>query len=311
MRNEYGGLLGRAGALPGLQGSERLRSSAGGELWRSTAKCSLAVLRGLRALLYEVELLMVPLSCAGCDAPDQEMCQECFANMCGEPSIVADDLVTVFGAVAFVGSNRKAIARWKDHARGGVTPFVTRAAELSAQGLLDRLIEMLFEDSARGVSDSARAVSIGIIPMPSSSKSLRERGFVPAYEIARGVLKAIECDTLLEGVNATHPITAKVISGINVGNKKTDQTRFGAKGRRKNVSGKFQLNNNLVAQCKNMDILLIADDVVTTGASIHELSKALKKATGTKVAGFCLFVTPKTMPLAKSGQKLKIQPQPK
>lgn len=272
---------------------------------------------------------MVPLSCAGCDAPDQEMCQECFANMCGEPSIVADDLVTVVGAVAFVGSNRKAIARWKDHARGGVTPFVTRAAELSAQGLLDRLIEMLFADSARGVSDSARAesglagavldsapaisglvgaapdsapaVSIGIIPMPSSSKSLRERGFVPAYEIARGVLKAIECDTLLEGVNSMHAINAKVISGVNVGNKKTDQTRFGAQGRRKNVSGKFQLNNNLVAQCKNLDILLIVDDVVTTGASIQELSKALKKATGTKVAGFCLFVTPKTMPLAKSG----------
>jgi predicted amidophosphoribosyltransferase len=47
---------------------------------------------------------------------------------------------------------------------------------------------------------------------------------------------------------------------------------------------------------RTADVIILADDVVTTGATIAEAARVLHPAQGTLVAGFALVATPKAKP---------------
>lgn len=126
-----------------------------------------------------------------------------------------------------------------------------------------------FANDSPGINDLSRPDII--IPVPLHTKRLRERKFNQASLIARTCFpdqKNRIALNLLNRVKATPP-----------------QTGLSGKERRKNLSGAFSLNNQ--EQVKNTNILLI-DDVFTTGQTVHECAKVLRKFGAKRIEVFTL-----------------------
>ena len=118
------------------------------------------------------------------------------------------------------------------------------------------------------VKSSCRLLAM---PVPLHLKRLRERGFNQSLLLARHVAGRLhsELDFLsLRRVRYTLP-----------------QTGLGKDERRKNVRGAFQLKDPEIVKGKTV---LLVDDVATTGNTLNECARVLKKAGCDKV--FCLVL---------------------
>ena len=95
-----------------------------------------------------------------------------------------------------------------------------------------------------------------IVPVPLHRTRLRERGYNQALELARPVASAlgIPIDT-----GTCHRVQASVA-----------QMTLAADARRRNVRGAFQATGDIAGRR-----VAIVDDVMTTGATVNELSGEL------------------------------------
>ena len=115
-----------------------------------------------------------------------------------------------------------------------------------------------------------------IIPMPMHPKRLQERGFNQALEIAKLISKLL--DIPLDYQSCTR-------------NKLSPpQASLPLKERVKNIRGVFGINDAHAKNLKGLKIALI-DDVMTTGASLNELAKTVKKAGASHVECWVLART--------------------
>lgn len=96
-----------------------------------------------------------------------------------------------------------------------------------------------------------------IIPMPLHPNRLEERGFNQSLEIARVIGKRLNI-----------AVNSQAVSRIKLS---PPQASLPLKARVKNMKGAFNCNQDL----SGMRIALI-DDVMTTGASLNALAKAVK-----------------------------------
>ena len=98
-----------------------------------------------------------------------------------------------------------------------------------------------------------------LIPVPMHRKRLTQRGFNQAMEL---------CHVLSKELNIP------ILSNAIIKKKATEaQANLTAKQRRQNLKGSFAINEVINAQH-----IAIVDDVMTTGATMNELAKLLKKA---------------------------------
>ena len=113
-----------------------------------------------------------------------------------------------------------------------------------------------------------------IIPMPMHPQRLQERGFNQALEIAKVLSK-----------NNKEKLDYKSAERQKL---TPPQASFPLKERVKNIKGAFNVNGNLTGKR-----IAIVDDVMTTGASLNELAKTLKKAGASHVE---CWVVARTLP---------------
>lgn len=117
-----------------------------------------------------------------------------------------------------------------------------------------------------------------IIAMPMHKKRLQERGFNQALEIAKLVSSQLKI-----------PLDYQCCQR----NKLTPpQASLPLKERIKNIRGVFSLNEKPASKLAGLRIALI-DDVMTTGASLNELAKTIKKAGASHVE---CWVIARTLP---------------
>ena len=107
-----------------------------------------------------------------------------------------------------------------------------------------------------------------VIPMPLSVQRLRERGFNQALEIARYVAPAAKAGRLCHDIVQRPVHTAA-------------QASLPWKARARNVRGAFVCTEDLSGLR-----IAIVDDVVTTGATLNELAKTLRRAGAAEVRGW-------------------------
>lgn len=104
-----------------------------------------------------------------------------------------------------------------------------------------------------------------IVPVPLSRERLRERGFNQALELARPIARALERPLLPRLlIRARHTIA---------------QSSLGRRERLRNVRGAFAL---APGQKPPLHVALL-DDVLTTGATLRECAKVLRRAGATTI----------------------------
>ena len=122
---------------------------------------------------------------------------------------------------------------------------------------------LLGELLAETVQPATAASSVSILPVPLHRRRLAQRGYNQAREIARPLLdRGIP---LAEGKFRRNKATRA-------------QSDLPAKLRQANISGAFRVAGPIEGKC-----ILLVDDVMTTGATLNELARALKNAGAARV----------------------------
>ena len=130
---------------------------------------------------------------------------------------------------------------------------------------VDKLVQALKYQHRLALTDFLAATLAGeppavdaILPMPLSPLRLRERGFNQAVELARPLARRWGLPLLLDVCRRPR--------------EAPPQASLPWQARRKNVRGSFECRVDLAGRR-----LLVVDDVMTTGASLDELARTLKK----------------------------------
>jgi ComF family protein len=111
-----------------------------------------------------------------------------------------------------------------------------------------------------------------IVPMPLHPERLAERGFNQALEIARGVARRLH-----------KPLEPRGVLRIR---DTTPQTGLPYEERAKNVRGAFQCSLDLSGAS-----VAVLDDVMTTGATLNEVARVLKRAGAARVENLVIART--------------------
>ena len=204
--------------------------------------------------------LALPPSCAGCGREGAPLCDACATVLLGRvdaapglpvgmPSDVPLPLVALEWCVPYAGLGRRAIHALK---YGGER----RVAEPLGMAL-----------AARWRGSGLRADVV--VPVPVHSERLRERGFDQAEALARVAAAGLglRCVLALERRRATRR-----------------QSELGRSARSSNVAGAFAVRPGAVGAVAGRIVLLV-DDVATTGATLRAGAVALMDAGAIAVAG--------------------------
>lgn len=113
-----------------------------------------------------------------------------------------------------------------------------------------------------------------IVPVPLHATRLRSRGYNQALEIAKPLARALSIPVLRDALRRTRPTHA--------------QTELSALQRRRNVRGAFSAHfDDVIPQH-----LVVLDDVFTTGATLTECARVLKRAGVARVDVWALARAP-------------------
>jgi ComF family protein len=99
-----------------------------------------------------------------------------------------------------------------------------------------------------------------VVPVPLHDRRLVWRGFNQSLEIARGLARHVDRPLLVHGLTRTR--------------NTPPQTRFGLRERQANIKGAFAADPALIKGKR----LLLVDDVYTTGSTLRECARTLKRA---------------------------------
>ncbi len=140
---------------------------------------------------------------------------------------------------------------------GGVRP----ATNVLGRMLADAIAELKFDSSAE---------PIAVIPVPLYHARLRDREFNQAETIARAAMKFIPASSGL-----------RLCPGVLRRKRETaSQTGLTRHQRRENVRGAFVVTQPEIIKGRQV---LVVDDVYTTGATVSECARVLRRAGATKV----------------------------
>lgn len=148
-----------------------------------------------------------------------------------------------------------------------VDSLITRL-KFQQQILYAKTLGALMADRIKTVWYRIQPLPDLMIPIPLHPKRLAERGFNQSLEIARQVAKRTGLPLDYQGIKRIRPTLAQ--SGLSAG------------ARKRNITQSFSVSGNY----HGLNIALI-DDVVTTGSTILECSRMLKKSGAASIHVWC------------------------
>jgi len=224
-------------------------TSTGSEQGLALAVVRLA--RPFHALGMGVLLELFPQLCAGCKLPGQLLCRNCGAQLGLSPRPVTRPLLsTGTSFIPYQGAARTVLHQLKS---GG---SVTLAGLLAAR---------MFPDA--GVASLALAGSRVLVPAPSRRQANRTRGFSPAALLAQ----ALAARGRLLGLDLV------VHQPLRFARTVQDQKLLDRAGRQVNLEGSMVASPPVAGGRFGAGVAII-DDVVTTGATLREATRALAQA---------------------------------
>jgi len=192
---------------------------------------------------FAVQLLdaLFPTSCVNCAATGSLFCETCRATLRFECTRTTRTDLVGYRAYEFVRPIDSVIIGFKDQGRTALAGYLSRQ--------LAKVLEQTpFEN-------------FKLVPVPTSARSYRRRGFDPNFSVLRRL-----------------PPTYPTARCLRLARQTGDQRGLSVTGRIDNLAGSMVATREQVP-------LVIYDDVVTTGATLLEARRALEQA-GNRVLGF-------------------------
>jgi len=215
---------------------------------------------------YTLEILFPPL-CLKCRAyitgdveRENLLCKQCF------------DTIRVYKTVAYSpGLTLAAAGTYEDEALRALIHAYKYDRAIAAEATIEKIIHKYLDgfDLARALQGNAV-----IVPIPLHRNRLRQRGFNQADFIA---------DILSERLGA--PVFKEAIKRIKDTPHQT--TTRSKEERARSLSHSFELNEDSI---KGKSVILV-DDVYTSGATMNEAAKTLKKGGAKTILGFVVAKT--------------------
>lgn len=206
--------------------------------------------------------LLLGSRCAGCDAAGRGLCAGCAGALRARPRPAWPDPVPAalrhpvtvppWTGAAYDGRVRQLIVAYKEEARYGLARPLGRLLADVVGHLLDR------ETSPR--------VPVALVPVPSAPAAVRRRGHDHVLRLGRvsaGVLRR-------RGHHVTVTPLLRQARGV------ADQAGLSAGDRSRNLEGALRVRHTGTAAQPRL--LVVIDDVITTGASAAEAVSALRRS---------------------------------
>ncbi|ANQ85983.1 putative competence protein F [Azoarcus olearius] len=226
----------------------------------------------LRLLDFVVDAL-IPQDCFLCGAPaaGRAICTACEAELPGAPAQACPCC-----AVPVASGGR--CGECLQHPPA----FDSTVALFAFAFPVDRMVHALKYRHRLGLADYFAAVALRrglppdidmVLPMPLHPARLAERGFNQSVEIARPLARALGVGLELSALKRVRNIPTQ--SGLS------------REERQRNVRGAFDSATDLRGRC-----VLVLDDVMTTGATLSEAARILKRRGAERVDNLVIARTP-------------------
>lgn len=205
--------------------------------------------------------IIFPLFCVNCSKKGSSLCESCLYKAHFNEKEVPNFIYPIYDFRDPI--IRKAIWALKYKNKKDV-------ASIFAESLYGNIIEELSDlEKLENFTDPI------LIPVPISKTRLKERGYNQTLILAKAL---VELDK-----NQSFKLEENILVKIK---ETAHQARLkNKKERLENLLGTFEVKN--IEKIKNKNIILL-DDVVTTGATITEARKILRKAGAKKIIAFSI-----------------------
>lgn len=208
--------------------------------------------------------LLLGTTCAGCGEPGRLLCGACCVALPRHgrpawPTPSPPGLATPFAAGAYDGLLKALVNRHKEH------------AAFALAGPLGRVLCDVAEDLLRALGGGHPTGPVSLVPVPSRPSVVRRRGHDPMLRVTREAAVRLR----RRGVDAA--VRRLLVSTGPV----RDQAALGARERAANLRGAMRCRRG---PGPRPGVLLVVDDVITTGSTAREAQRALETA-GLPVAG--------------------------
>ncbi|MEV7647980.1 phosphoribosyltransferase family protein [Arthrobacter sp. NPDC089319] len=228
--------------------------------------------------------LLLPTDCVACGAPDQVLCAACRQRLRrstlrpvaveeASESLPLDEAgrpLPVTAGGPYRRELSQAVLAFKNHGRTELAPVLA----VALAGALDAAAER-----------AGRPDGAVLVPVPGRGISRRRRGYDPLQLL----LSRLERHGLLPAGVQLLPAVRPAGSGKRLmrWTSPGGQKSLGRTARQRNVAGSMAVPKRYVPQIAGRGCLLV-DDVLTTGATMAELARALRAAGGVPLGGAVL-----------------------
>lgn len=186
--------------------------------------------------------VLMPTECSGCGRPDRALCDACAAALRPAPAQARRGSLTVWSALDYTDVVGRVLVAYKDGGRTDAAPALAVALAAAVAAAL----------AAAGPDCSG----IVLVTVPSSRRAWRARGFHPV-------------DLLLARAGLRPARLLRPRRRVRV----ADQVGLGRDQRLLNRGGTLAATRPLAGQ-----VVVLVDDIVTTGATLLEARRALHEA---------------------------------
>lgn len=212
--------------------------------------------------------LVLATECAACHRPGTRWCARCDLalhrlELGPEPVPVRPRplpplMPPTHAAVAYADPVRTAVSAWKDADRRDLVAVLGP--------LLERSVEAAV--LAAGWGDAP----VVVVPAPSSAGAERRRGDAPLLDLATWVAQRSALPRL------------RVVPALRQVRRVADQSGLNITERRRNLAGAMAVKPRWHNVIRDRNVVVV-DDVITTGATVAEAARALRRAGALRVVG--------------------------